>query len=131
MRGLSDDNAPLLVRYFLDKISGAISKDIIVQRNPDMWRWREFLPLPLEMEPISLGETETPLIAFSKLPNVFIKDEGRLPTGSFKARGMAVAVSMAKHLNENGFVVPTAGNAGSAAAAYAAASWWRCSFVRI
>tara|TARA_B100000959_G_scaffold66205_1_gene70293 strand:+ start:852 stop:1103 length:252 start_codon:yes stop_codon:yes gene_type:complete len=50
MRGLSDDNAPLLVRYFLDKISEAVSKDALIQRNPDIWRWREFLPLPLEME---------------------------------------------------------------------------------
>ena len=122
MRGLSDGNAPLLVRYFLDKISEAVSKDALIQRNPDIWRWREFLPLPLEMEPVSLGEIETPLIAFSKLPHVFIKDEGRLPTGSFKARGMAVAVSMAKYLNESGLVVPTAGNAGSAAAAYGAAA---------
>ena len=122
MRGLSDAGAPLLVRYFLGKISEVISKDTFVQRSPDIWRWREFLPLPLEMEPVSLGEIETPLIAFRELPRVFIKDEGRLPTGSFKARGMAVAVSMAKHFNANGLVVPTAGNAGAAAAAYGAAA---------
>jgi len=91
-----------------------------------MWKWRELLPLPNGTEPVSLGEPETPLIP---LPGVaarrgtrapIVKDEGRLPTGSFKARGLAMAVSMAKHFGVTRIAMPTNGNAGAALAAYGA-----------
>jgi threonine synthase len=91
-----------------------------------MWRYRELLPLATELEPISLGETITPLVHVPKLGrsvglgNLWIKDESRLPTGSFKARGLAMAVTMAKLLGLNQLAIPTAGNAGGALAAYAA-----------
>jgi threonine synthase len=90
-----------------------------------MWRYREFLPLGQEIEPISLGEAMTPLIPLPtvekrmKCAEILVKDEGRLPTGSFKARGMAVAVTMAKSLGVTRIAIPTAGNAGAGLAAYA------------
>ncbi|MBC8337943.1 MAG: threonine synthase [Alphaproteobacteria bacterium] len=123
--GLSQAGAPLLVRYDLDALAGAVSKDTIASRSPDMWRYREFLPLGEDVEPVSLGEPMTPLV---RLPTVearlgaaeiLVKDEGRLPTGSFKGRGMSVAVSMAKALGVTRIAIPTAGNAGAGLAAYA------------
>jgi threonine synthase len=91
-----------------------------------MWKWRELLPLPDRAEPVSLGEVETPLIPLNKIGarhganGPIVKDEGRLPTGSFKARGMTTAVSMAKHFGVERIAIPTNGNAGAALAAYAA-----------
>ena len=91
-----------------------------------MWKWRELLPLPEEAEPVSLGEPETPLIPLDHVGRKqgvrapIVKDEGRLPTGSFKARGMAAAVSMARHFGVTRIALPTNGNAGAALAAYAA-----------
>ncbi len=91
-----------------------------------MWKWRELLPLPEGAEPVSLGEIETPLIALDRVGAKqgtrppFVKDEGRLPTGSFKARGLAMAVSMARHFGVKRIAMPTNGNAGAALAAYGA-----------
>ena len=126
LRGLSSDGAPLLVRYDLQAAGKAVSKSDLTGRAFDMWRLRELLPLPAGADRVSLGEAVTPLIDLGrradehKLARLFFKDESRLPTGSFKARGMAMAVSMAKHFGVQVLAVPTAGNAGAAAAAYGA-----------
>ncbi len=126
LHGLSRAGAPLLVRYDSSAIAAAVTKADLAARAPDMWRYREFLPLPDDRARVSLGEAMTPLIRLSGLeaklgaPRVYVKDEGRLPTGSFKARGLALAVSMAKHHGKIRLAVPTAGNAGAAAAAYGA-----------
>ena len=122
MHGLSPAGRPLLVRYDLEALRRDVSRDDIARRLTDLWMWRELLPLFPNTAPIVLGECMTPLVPLRGYPNVLIKDEGRLPTGSFKARGMAVAISMAKHFGFTSLVVPTAGNAGSAAAAYGAAA---------
>ena len=123
---------PVLVRYDLDRIRDSVSPAIIASRPPTMWRYRELLPLPMDCEPVSLGETMTPLMPCPRLGSelglrkLLVKDESRLPTGSFKARGMAMAVSMAKWLGINRVALPTAGNAGGAAAAYAARAGMEC-----
>src|SRR5205814_469503 len=93
------------------------------EREKSLWRYREVLPLPADVEPASLGEGGTPLIRARKFADdvdLWIKDDSLNPTQSFKARGMSVAVSMAKHLGATKLAVPSAGNAGSALAAYAA-----------
>ena len=95
------------------------------EREKSLWRWRELLPLPQDAEPISLGEGGTPLLPAKKFGgdvdvDLWIKDESVNPTQSFKARGMSVAVSMAKYLGARKLAVPSAGNAGGALAAYAA-----------
>jgi threonine synthase len=126
LHGLSRAGAPLLVRYDLSAVAAAVTKAELAARAPDMWRYREFLPLPHDRARVSLGEPMTPLIRLTGLeaelgaPQVYVKDEGRLPTGSFKARGLALAVSLAKHHGRTRLAVPTAGNAGAAAAAYGA-----------
>ena len=119
LRGLSKAGKPLLVRYDLKSLGEALDKDSLRTRPEDMWRYREFSPLPEDAPIVSLGESRTPLLALAN-GNILIKDEGRLPTGSFKARGMAMAVSMAAHFGVTTLAVPTAGNAGVAAAAYGA-----------
>jgi threonine synthase len=117
---------PLWVRYDLAKIGKAVNPELIAKRPPSLWRYRELLPLPPVAEPVTLGEGMTPLLSCPclgkelGLANLLIKDESQLPTGSFKSRGMAVAVSMAKHLGLHRLAIPTAGNAGGALAAYAA-----------
>jgi threonine synthase len=91
-----------------------------------MWRYRELLPLPIEEAPVTLGEPETPILAMPKtarrlgLEHLWVKDEGRLPNESFKARGMAMAVSMARHFGVTKIALPSAGNAAGAASAYGA-----------
>lgn len=123
---------PILVRYDLDRIRSALTPAALVDREPTLWRYRELLPLPAEIEPVTLGESMTPLIrcpALGKelgLKRLIVKDESRLPTGSFKARGMALAISMAKWLGIRRVALPTAGNAGGAAAAYAARAGIEC-----
>ncbi len=123
--GLSRANAPLFVRYDLKALGERLSKKTLAARAPTMWRYREFLPLGPDIEPVSLGETMTPLIPLPTLERrlgcaeIRVKDEGRLPTGSFKCRGMAVAVSMAKSFGVTRIAIPTAGNAGAGLAAYA------------
>ncbi len=117
---------PLWVCYDLDAVRSSVDRDALRQRPADMWRYAELLPLSEQAHRISLGETMTPLLraprlgAHLGLTNLRIKDESRLPTGSFKARGIAMAVSMAKELGVTRVAAPTAGNAGGALAAYAA-----------
>ncbi|MBY0232474.1 MAG: threonine synthase [Gemmataceae bacterium] len=119
------EGRPLWVRYDLDQVGKALSPAILKDRPPGMWRYRELLPLPADAEPVTLHEGETPLIRCERL-GVWIKDESRLPTGSFKSRGMTMAVSMARHLGVKRIALPTAGNAGGAAAAYAARAGMEC-----
>jgi threonine synthase len=117
---------PLWVRYDLDAVGRAVTPEAIAIRQPSLWRYRELLPLPLDAEAVTLGEGMTPLIpcprlgAALRVPRLTIKDESQLPTGSFKSRGMAIAVSMARHFGLKRLAVPTAGNAGGALAAYGA-----------
>ncbi len=122
LHGLSQAGRPLLVKYDLAAAARAVSKDDLKLRPADFWRYREFLPVRKTENIVSLGEVLTPLISCSRLKTgtgeVFIKDEGRLPTGSFKARGLCVAVSMAKELGVTRVAIPTNGNAGAALAAY-------------
>jgi threonine synthase len=121
LHGLSDAGRPLLVRYDLEAAGRALSKAALEARPTDLWRWRELLPVRHTDSIVSLGEIETPLVPIPKSggPKVLVKDEGRLPTGSFKARGLVMAVAMAKVLGVTRIAMPTNGNAGAALAAYA------------
>ncbi len=118
---LSSAGRPLLVHYDLAAVGNALSRDALGARPTDLWRWRELLPVRRTANIVSLGEIETPLIAIPRSggPNVLVKDEGRLPTGSFKARGLVMAVAMARELGITRIAMPTNGNAGAALAAYA------------
>jgi len=126
VHNLSRIGKPLLVRYDLVALGKAITKDEIARRPADLWRYREFLPLRQARNIVSLGEVVTPVIPCPRLRahlgggELFIKDESRLPTGSFKARGLCLAVSMAKELGVRRLAMPTNGNAGAAMSAYAA-----------
>lgn len=121
IQGLSQAGRPLLVRYDLDAVRAHVTRDDIAARPTDLWRWRELLPVRHTHDIVSLGEIETPLVPIPATggPNVLVKDEGRLPTGSFKARGLVMAVAMAKALGITRIAMPTNGNAGAALAAYA------------
>ncbi|MCU6453675.1 threonine synthase [Sphingomonas sp. A2-49] len=122
LHGLSRAGRPLLVRYDLAGVKAALSREALAARATDMWRWRELLPVRHTGNVVSLGEIETPLIPIPRSAgsaNVLVKDEGRLPTGSFKARGLVMAVAMAKELGVTRIAMPTNGNAGAALAAYA------------
>jgi threonine synthase len=125
LHNLSRAGKPLLVRYDLDGVKKALSKEALARRPRDLWRYRELLPVRRAEHIVSLGEATTPVVAMRKLAKtlgaseILIKDEGRLPTGSFKARGLVMAVSMAKALGVVHMAMPTNGNAGSALAAYA------------
>ncbi len=121
VHGLSAAGRPLLVRYDLDAVRCHLTRDALVARPTDLWRWRELLPVRRTADIVSLGEIETPLVPLpvSGGANVLVKDEGRLPTGSFKARGLVMAVAMAKALGITRIAMPTNGNAGAALAAYA------------
>jgi threonine synthase len=126
LHGLSRAGKPLLVRYNLDGVRRVLTKEILKDREPDLWRYRELLPVMRDENIVSLGEIMTPLVRIaSETGEVLIKDEGRLPTGSFKARGVALAVSMAKELGVKHLAMPTNGNAGSALAAYASRAGMR------
>jgi threonine synthase len=120
VHNLSRAGKPLLVRYDLEVARRTLTRDSIAARDPGMWKWRELLPH--EGIPVSLGEGETPIISLDRTggPNLLVKDEGRLPTGSFKARGLAMAVTMAKQFGIERIAMPTNGNAGAALAAYGA-----------
>jgi threonine synthase len=126
LQGLSAAGKPLLARYDLAALQREVTRGTIESRPPSLWRWRELLPVPDPAHVVSLGEVETPLVELerSARPAGFtapvVKDEGRLPTGSFKARGLALAVSMAKSFGVRRVAIPTNGNAGAAVAAYAA-----------
>ena len=114
---------PLLVIIDLAAASRTLTRETLATREKSLWRYRELLPLPGDVGPISLGEGGTPLLRAEKLADdvdLWIKDESLNPTQSFKARGMSVAVSMAKYLGATKLAVPSAGNAGGALAAYAA-----------
>ena len=117
---------PLLVRYDLKRAAATLTKESLPRRSPDLWRYREVLPVEHDENIVSLGEGWTPLVRASRLgaqiglDDLFIKDESQNPTQSFKARGMAAAVSMAKELGAHKLAVPSAGNAAGALAAYAA-----------
>ncbi len=117
---------PLWVRYDLDAVKEHFTKQDLVGRPPTIWRYLELLPIEDPANIVSLTETITPILSAPKLAakfglnNLLIKDESRLPTGSFKARGMAMAVTMAKDFGIRKLAVPTAGNAGGAMASYAA-----------
>ena len=128
LHGLSAAGKPLLVRYDLEALAKHVSKESLAQRQAEFWRYREFLPVRRAENIVRLGEVMTPLLPARKLQakmgcaEVLIKDEGRLPTGSFKARGLALAVAMAKELGVRRMAMPTNGNAGAALAAYCAAA---------
>ena len=114
---------PLFAIVDLVAASRTLKRETLVTREKSLWRYREVLPLPGNAEPVSLGEGGTPLLRAEKFGDdidLWIKDESLNPTQSFKARGMTVAVSMAKHLGATKLAVPSAGNAGGALAAYAA-----------
>jgi threonine synthase len=124
LHNLSKAGKPLLVRYDLEAAKQTLTRDSIAAREAGMWKWRELLPH--DSDPVSLGEPETPIIALPNVAaiegasNLLVKDEGRLPTGSFKARGLAMAVTMAKQFGVERIAMPTNGNAGAALAAYGA-----------
>jgi len=125
VHNLSRAGKPLLVRYDLEGVRKALSKATLAKRPPDLWRYRELLPVRKTENIVSLGETMTPIVAMPRLSKklgggeILVKDEGRLPTASFKARGLVMAVSMAKALGIKHMAMPTNGNAGAALAAYA------------
>src|SRR6202008_3664419 len=116
---------PLLVRYDLERAKMTLTKESLASRRPDLWRYREVLPVEDDQNIISLGEGWTPLLYAPRLGKrvgireLYIKDESQNPTQSFKARGMATAVSMAKELGVKKLAVPSAGNAAGALAAEA------------
>jgi threonine synthase len=119
-------NAPLLAHYNLDRVQSEVRRDEIAGRSKGMWRWHELLPVRDEANVVTLGEGDTPLLKIDRsgklrsLENLFVKDESLNPTATFKARGLAAAVSRAKELGISKVIIPTAGNAGGALAAYAA-----------
>jgi len=123
---------PLLVRYDLEQAGRSLKKESLSGRRSDLWRYREVLPVEDESNIVSLGEGWTPLLTAERLgmtlgfEALFIKDESQNPTQSFKARGMTVAVSMAKELGVKKLAVPSAGNAAGALAAYAARAGLEC-----
>ena len=123
VHGLSRAGRPLLVRYHLDAVRKTVDRDALATRDGGFWRFRELLPMGAEQPVPDLGEITTPLIRLHALEGksvLWMKDEGRLPTGSFKARGLGVAVAMAKELGLTHLAMPTNGNAGAALAAYCA-----------
>ena len=128
IHSVSDEGKPLLVRYDLGRLRREVSRaDIEASSEPGFWRYSPLLPVAEPEDRVSLGEVITPLVSLERSARllgatpgkVIVKDESRLPTGSFKARGLGLAVSMAKQLGVEHLAVPTNGNAGSALAAYA------------
>ena len=123
---LCECGSPLLVRYDLEKVKAALTKDDLPSREPSLWRYRQLLPVKKTENIVSMGEGMTPLIPLNKiggqlgLSSLYLKDEGVLPTGTFKARGAAVGVPRAKELGAKTVIMPTNGNAGGAWSAYCA-----------
>ena len=123
---------PLLVRYDLERAQRSLTKESLQSRSADLWRYREVLPVEEDENIVCLGEGWTPLLRARRLgkqlglEGLYIKDESQNPTQSFKARGMATAVSMAKELGVRKLAVPSAGNAAGALAAYAACAGLEC-----
>ena len=134
IHGLSRAGKPLLVRYDLAALGAGLDRETLSARSGGLWKYLELLPVRSEENIISLGEELTPLVDLPDFQagsgRLLVKDEGRLPTGSFKARGLALAVSMAKELGITSVAMPTNGNAGAALAAYASRagieSWVFC-----
>ena len=128
LQNLSPAGAPLLAQYDLERVSAEWTKEQVAAGPSSMWRYGPLLPVADPAGIVSLGEGNTPLIRTARLgeklgaENLLVKDESTNPTGTFKARGMACAVSMAKALGATKLATPSAGNAGSALAAYAAAA---------
>ena len=118
--------SPLLSRYDLESARQHVDRDSITRRKKGMWRWHELLPVLTIENQVFLGEGDTPLLSLPhlekelRLSHLYVKDESSNPTGSFKARGLAAAISKAKELGVQKVIIPTAGNAGGAMAAYAA-----------
>ena len=125
LMNLSPCGAPLLARYDIEAAAHTLDFKNVADRVHSMWRYHEMLPAPDESAIVTLGEGMTPLLRAPRLEkafglsNLFVKDEGLNPTGSFKSRGLSVAITMARHLGAKKIAIPTAGNAGGAAAAYA------------
>jgi len=121
----TNDGGPLLVRYDLERVHEAMQREVLARRPATMWRYRELLPMDDAAHVVTLGEPMTPLLDARRIgeeldiPNLRVKDEGLLPTGTFKARGAAVGVTRALELGVSTIALPTAGNAGAAWAAYA------------
>ena len=119
---------PLFARYALEALAGTWQRDTLLSRPASLWRYAELLPISTPEDIVTLGETMTPLVHTKRLGEAFglrdvwVKDESRLPTGSFKARGLAMAVSKAKSLGLTALAIPSAGNAATALAVYAAAA---------
>ncbi|WP_181763584.1 threonine synthase [Streptomyces albidus (ex Kaewkla and Franco 2022)] len=126
VQGTSEVGAPLLARYDLERVAATVTREQIASRAPDLWRYRELLPVRDPRHVYSLGEGMTPLLQLPRygaqlgVPGLLMKDEGLIPTGSFKARGAAVGVSRAAELGARGVAMPTNGNAGAAWSVYAA-----------
>ena len=126
VQGTCACGSPLLARYDLDRVASQVSPADFAARPPDLWRYHELLPVTEPGQIVSLGEGMTPLLAMPRLgralgvPRLLMKDEGLIPTGTFKARGAAVGVSRAAALGVTGVAMPTNGNAGAAWATYAA-----------
>jgi threonine synthase len=123
---------PIWVRYDLPAVGRALTKETLAAREQTLWRYQELLPCFDEPEVVSLGERMSPLLACPRLGarlgpcDLWIKDESQLPTGTFKSRGMALAITLARQLGVKRVALPTAGNAGGAAAAYAARAGLEC-----
>ncbi|HKT25715.1 MAG TPA: threonine synthase [Terriglobales bacterium] len=113
------DGGSLWVRYDFETVQSRVKREQIAVRPGSMWRYRELLP---DADPVTLGEGFTPMLASRRRANLWIKDEGANPTGSFKARGLCMAVTMARHYGLKKLAIPSAGNAAGALAAYAAAA---------
>ncbi|AIQ56824.1 threonine synthase [Paenibacillus borealis] len=126
VRQLCTCGSPLLVRYDLERLKTEWVKEELSNRNPDLWRYHELLPVVEKEHVVTLGEGMTPLLALPRLgedygiSTLLMKDESLVPSGSFKARGAAVGVSKAKELGVTGLAMPTNGNAGAAWALYSA-----------
>lgn len=124
------EGRPIWVRYDLEAVGAAMTKELVASRDPTLWRYRELLPAGEEI--VTFGEGMSPLLPCPRLGSrlgasqLWIKDESQLPTGSFKSRGLAMAVTMAKHFGVQRLAIPSAGNAGGAAAAYAARAGMEC-----
>ena len=129
---LCDCGSPLLVRYDLDRVREHFDREEVARRSPDLWRYRELLPVVHEENIVTMGEGMTPLLRLDRLgPEIglnqlYLKDEGIIPSGSFKARGSAVGVSRAKELGVTTLAMPTNGNAGGAWATYCAKAGIEC-----
>ncbi len=131
LQGLSDVGAPLLARYDLAAVAASVRPEQFAARPPDLWRYREVLPVRDVEHVTSMGEGMTPVVPLPRfgasvgLPRLAMKDEGLLPTGTFKSRGAAVGVSRARELGVRAVAMPTNGNAGAAWSAYAARAGMR------